>query len=248
MLDINHFSAAIEGKKILRNISLSFEQGKVYAILGPNGSGKSTLASAIMGRPDIVPSPESDILFEGNSIVSLTPEKRARLGIFLSFQNPPALAGISVFSFAKAALPDEDPLRLKNRIASFSNELGISESLRFRGIHDGFSGGEKKKFEALLWAIFAPKIAFFDEIDTGVDVDAVKIIGSFIRNHRSPEQTLVFITHSTALLGTTSPDQTVVMKDGSIERIETGNLAHRILNEDGFGAVSENESEIPPKP
>ena len=234
MLAINRLTASIDGKEILTDLSLLFEAGKTYAVIGQNGSGKSTLAGAVLGRPDIVLGEHADIRFNDESLLPLSPEKRARLGIFLSFQNPPALPGVSLFSLLRAARPEDDALETKRRIETLSNELGIPESLRSRGLHDGFSGGEKKKFEALLWALLSPKLALFDELDTGVDVDAIQTIGAFIRKHRTPEQTLVFITHSTALLDIIPPDQTLVIKNGTVERTGDGSLARRIIKEEGF--------------
>ena len=235
MLAIKHLSASIDSKEILRDISFSFEREKTYALLGPNGSGKSTLAGAIMGHPALSLDPTSDIVFEGASLLALSPDKRACLGVFASLQSPPALPGVSTVSLLRFALPDAEPLETRRRAEAFAAELAIAPSLLSRGLYDGFSGGEKKKFETLLWAMLRPKISFFDELDTGVDVDAQKIIAGFLKTHRTPEQTLVFITHSTAFLEALPPDETLVLKNGAIERVGDGALARRIIEEEGFG-------------
>lgn len=234
MLQLKNLTASIEGKTILNGISFSFETGKTYALLGPNGSGKSTLAGAILGRPDIVTGEKSDILWEEESLLLLSPDRRARLGIFGSFQSPPALPGVSIFSLLRFALPESSALDTRRLIETYAKELAIPPSLLHRGLHDGFSGGEKKKFEALLWSLLAPKISFFDELDTGVDVDAQKIIGNFLKNHRTPEQTFVLITHSTAFLDLLPPDETLVMGEGKLVKTGGGSLARRIIEKEGF--------------
>lgn len=234
MLQIKTLTASIEGKTILNNISLSFESGKICAILGPNGSGKSTLASAILGRPDIKIDKGSDILWNNRSILGLTPDRRAKLGLFVSFQSPPALPGVSVFSLLRFALPETPALETRRKVESLARELAISKTLLHRGLYDGFSGGEKKKFEALLWAMLQPKFTLFDELDTGVDVDAQKTIGNFLKTHRAAEQTLVFITHSPALLTLLPPDKTFVMGEGKIRKTGDGALARRVIEKEGF--------------
>lgn len=243
MLEVKHLAASIEEKPILNDISLSFETGKTYALLGPNGSGKSTLASTILGHPSIRIHDGSDIIWNTQSILPLSPDRRARLGIFGSFQSPPPLPGVSIFAFLRFALPTISALETRKKVEASAQELAIPASLLHRGLHDGFSGGEKKKFETLIWAMLAPKIAFFDELDTGVDVDAQKIIGHFLKTHRTPEQTFVFITHSPAFLSILPPDKTFVMKNGSISRAGDGSLARRIIEEEGFEKKEEEKRE-----
>lgn len=234
MLEIQHLTASIEDKDILKDISLSFESGKTYALLGPNGSGKSTLWSTLLGKSGVDIAESSHILWNGEDITNLPAEKRARLGLFGTFQSPPSLPGVSFFQLARAAFPEANALELKTRIATLASELSIPDELLKRGLHDGFSGGEKKKFEALSFAIFSPKLAIFDEIDTGVDVDALKVIAHFIATHRTPEQTLVFITHSIALLESIPANITIVMQNGRIAEIKDGTRAREILEEEGF--------------
>lgn len=235
MLQLKHLSASIEDKTILNDISFSFGDGKTYALLGPNGSGKSTLAGAILGHPDIKVHEKSDILWNSTSLLPLSPNKRAKLGVFGSFQSPPALPGVSIFSLLRYALPQSDPLEIRKTISEYAKELSIEPKLLHRGLFDGFSGGEKKKFEVLLWAMLTPKFSLFDELDTGVDVDAQKIIGNFLKSHRTPEQTFILITHSTAFLDILPPNETLVMGDGKIVKTGEGSLARRIIEKEGFG-------------
>lgn len=234
MFHLKHLSVSIEGKKILTDISLSFEDGKTYALLGKNGSGKSTLAGAIAGRPDIEVATGSEMFQDTVSLLPLSPDKRSKLGVFVSLQSPPALPGVSIFSLLRYALPGRDPVETRKKIAEYANSLSIDPKLLHRGLFDGFSGGEKRKFEALLWAILAPKFSLFDELDTGLDVDAQKIIANFLKTYRTPGQTFVFITHSTAFLDTLAPDTTFVLDDGKIVRTGDGSLAQRIIKTEGF--------------
>ncbi len=234
MLEIKNLTASIESKTILKNISFSFEDGKTYALLGPNGSGKSTLAASILGRPDIAFDEKSHVLWNKRSLLPLSPDARARLGIFGSFQSPPVLPGVSIFSLLRHALPKTSALDTRRMVETYARELAIPTALLHRGLYDGFSGGEKKKFEALLWTMLAPKISFFDELDTGVDVDAQKIIGNFLKSHRTPKQTFVLITHSTAFLDILPPNETLVLGDGNIVKTGDGALARRIIEEEGF--------------
>lgn len=234
MLAIKHLSASIKEKTILKDISCSFEDGKTYALLGPNGSGKSTLAGAVLGRPDIAIGEASDILWNSASLLPISPDKRAKLGIFGTFQSPPALPGVSIFSLLRHALPESDPLETRKKVAEYAKELSIDPKLLHRGLFDGFSGGEKKKFETLLWAVLAPQCSLFDELDTGLDVDAQKIIAYFLKTHRTPEQTFVFITHSTAFLDILSLNETLIMGDGKIMKTGNESLARRIIEKEGF--------------
>lgn len=235
MLELKHLTASIGEKIILTDISFRFEKGKTYVILGPNGSGKSTLANTILGRSDIRIDAGSDMLWDNTSILNLTPDRRAKIGLFVSFQSPPALPGVSIFSLLRFALPKIPALETRRKVESLAQALAISKTLLHRGLYDGFSGGEKKKFEALLWAMLQPKISFFDELDTGVDVDARKLIGNVLKTHRTSEQTLVFITHSTTFLDMLPPDETLVMGEGKIIRTGDGSLARRIIEKEGFG-------------
>lgn len=229
MLTIQNLSASIGDKKIINDFSFSFKPGKTYALMGPNGSGKSTLASAIMGHPSIQYSRSSKILVGTKNIKTLTPDKRAALGIFLSFQSPLEIAGVTVFDLLRIALEKKmDAVTLHKQVKEFAKELKIKDELLKRSLNEGFSGGEKKKLEALQAVMLQPQFALFDEIDTGVDVDALKTISQFLIKHLSKKTTLVFITHSTRLLKYVSPDSVLVLKDGRLVKSGTIALAKKI--------------------
>ncbi len=235
MLELKHLTATAGDKTILQDISLSFEKGLVYALLGPNGSGKSTLASSIMGHPSFTLSENSQILFEGEDITKLSADKRAKLGIFLSFQSPVPLPGVSIYQLMRHAFDNKvDALTSRKKIQAFAKELDIQDELLTRSLNDDFSGGEKKKMEVLQMAMLEPKLAIFDEIDTGVDVDALKTIAGFLKKYRKPEQTFIFITHSVSLLKTIAPDKTVVLKGGIVDRQGEGLMAMDIIETEGF--------------
>ncbi len=229
MLKINHLSVAIDKQPILKQVKVEFCPGKTYVLMGPNGSGKSTLALSILGNPAYTILRGSQILLDGKNITRKAPNERARIGYFLSFQNPLALSGVSVKDLLRIALEKKyTPFELSQKITALAKELKIKDELLTRSLNDGFSGGEKKKLEALQAVLLAPKVAFFDEIDTGVDVDALKIISQFLRKHLPKETTLVFITHSTRLLKYLKPQRVLVMKDGRILKEGTATLAKKI--------------------
>jgi len=239
MLTLKNLSVSIEGKKILHDISFDFKPKRTYAIMGPNGSGKSTLASAIMGHPNITYSRASKIIIhrkparQGGDIKKLSPDKRSKLGIFLSFQTPMILPGVIVFELLRLALEKQmNPVVLHKKVKEYAKELHIKDELLKRSLNDGFSGGEKKKLEALQAVLLTPSFAFFDEIDTGVDVDALWTISRFLKKHLR-ETTAVFITHSTRLLKYIEPQEVLVIKDGHLVKTGTGALARKIEKE-GF--------------
>ena len=207
MLTLEKLSVSIEGKKILHDISFVFKPGKTYAILGPNGSGKSTLASAIMGHPKVTLGRGSQLLYEKKNFRRLSPDKRAVLGMSMTFQSPLTLDGVSVRDLLRLALEKRyDPFALHQKINEAAEKLKIKNELLSRSLNDGFSGGEKKKLEALQIALLEPRFVLFDEIDTGVDVDALKTISHFLRHVLPKQTTLVFITHSAKLLKYMQPD------------------------------------------
>ena len=217
MLSIEHLTASVAKKRILDDISYSFDSGKTYAILGPNGSGKSTLASIIMGHPDFTLARTSKLLWNGKNIKSLSPDKRALLGLSMTFQNPLTLSGVSVRDLLRSALEKKyDVFALYQKIQAAAKSLHIKDELLSRSLNDGFSGGEKKKLEALQIALIEPKFVLFDEIDTGVDVDALKTITLFLTRSLPKESALVFITHSAKLLKYMRPDEVLVIKNGRL--------------------------------
>lgn len=217
MLKVKDLTVAIESKTILHALNLSLAVGKLYAIMGPNGSGKSTLAGAVMGSPTYTITPKSKIIFAGEEIQKLKPDERAKRGMFLSFQSPLALSGVTVFQLLRYALDGKvDPLELKRQVEAEADKLGISRELLGRSLNEGFSGGERKKMEVLQAAMLQPKLAFFDEIDTGVDVDALKVIAARLQALRQPDRTFVVITHYNRILKYLQPDHVLIMKSGRI--------------------------------
>jgi len=242
MLKIENLSAEIDGKKILRNISLSFESGKTAVILGPNGSGKSTLAAAIMGRPDIVISDDSSLLFEGKDMKPLPTDRRAASGIFLSFQSPLPIAGVSVEDLLRTALDGKkDPVAIHRELRVHAGEIALAEEFLSRSVHDGFSGGERKKVEAVQAVMLAPKLAIFDEIDTGTDTDAMRRIADFLRDRLPKQATRIYITHSPRLIELVDPDTVIILKNGCVSAEGGRDLAERTLRE-GFESPKTDES------
>lgn len=237
MLTLKNLSVSIESKKILKNINYTFEPGKVYAIMGPNGSGKSTLASTVMGHPIYSVSKTSKIIFEGENITEMEPNERSNKGIFLSFQTPMALTGVTIYQFMRYALTGKmDALKIRQGVQKLAKKLRISEDLLTRSLNDGFSGGEKKKMEVLQAALLDPKLAFFDEIDTGVDVDALRSIAKFIQAIRTPQKTFVIITHYNRILKYLKPDKILVIKNGQIVKEGDYKLAQEIEKK-GYDAL-----------
>ncbi len=236
MLSIKNLSVSIEGKKILQDISFDFKPGKTYALLGPNGSGKSTLASAVLGHPHMCLSSDTIITFREKNLKRLSPDKRAGLGLFLSFQTPLTLPGVTVSQLLRLALEKKlDPLALHEKINAYAKELDIKDELLRRSLNDGFSGGERKKFEALQAALLEPAFAFFDEIDTGVDVDALKTITRFLKKHLPKTSTLVFITHSEKLIRSVDPQEVLVMKNGRLVK-KGGKMLAKKIEKQGFAS------------
>ncbi|NTW46113.1 MAG: Fe-S cluster assembly ATPase SufC [Candidatus Moranbacteria bacterium] len=243
MLAIKNLTVTIGDKEIIHSLSLSFAPGKTYVVLGPNGSGKSTLAAAIMGRPDITLSEASELMLDGESLKNLSADRRAALGLFLSFQSPLPIPGVSVEELLRAALDGKkDPVELHRELRVLAEEIGLAEEFLSRSIHDGFSGGERKKIEAVQAAVLSPKIAVFDEIDTGTDTDAVKRIADFLKKRLPADATRIFITHSPKLIGLIAPDHVVVLKDGRVAEEGDKSLAERTL-QDGFEAETEVKSD-----
>lgn len=237
MLTLKNLSVSIESKKILKNINYTFEPGKVYAIMGPNGSGKSTLASTVMGHPIYSVNKTSKIMFEGENITEMEPNERSNKGIFLSFQTPMALTGVTIYQFMRYALTGKmDALKIRQGVQKYAKKLRISEDLLSRSLNDGFSGGEKKKMEVLQAALLDPKLAFFDEIDTGVDVDALRSIAKFIQAMRTPQKTFVIITHYNRILKYLKPDKILVIKNGQIVKEGDYKLAQEIEKK-GYDAL-----------
>ena len=240
MLRINHLNVSVSGKQILKNINFEFETGKIYAIMGPNGSGKSTLAHAIMGHPAYeIRNGElriKDEKGEYEDMLELHANERAEKGIFLSFQQPLSLAGVKFFQLLHLALQGKkDPLTIRHEVKKYGKELRISDELLSRSLNEGASGGEKKKLEVLQAAVLDKKLLIFDEVDTGVDVDALKTISQFLDKH-CENKTYIIITHYNRILKYLKPNKILVIADGELKKVGDHTLADEI-EKNGYDSI-----------
>jgi Fe-S cluster assembly ATP-binding protein len=245
MLEIKNLHAAIEGTEILKGINLEVKAGEVHAIMGPNGSGKSTFSQVLAGR-DMYDVTEGEIVFEGKSIMDLEPEERAAAGIFMAFQYPVEIPGVRNNYFLKTALnsirkyrgePELDAMEFLGILKERMKELKIADGFANRAVNEGFSGGEKKRNEILQMAILDPKLAILDETDSGLDIDALKIVANGVNALRGPDRAIVVITHYQRLLNYIVPDIVHVLKDGKI--IKTGGKELALeLEAEGYAEVN----------
>lgn len=215
MLSLHDIKVKVGEKEIISHFSYQFEKNKIYAVMGPNGSGKSTLVQSIIGNPLYSLSNTSSIQLNGKKIVDLSPDKRVQLGIGVTFQTPIALQGISVFQLLRLAQKNTDVVKLYENIERLAGELKINKELIDRSLNEGASGGERKKLEVLQMAVLDPSIIFFDEIDTGVDIDSLKTIFTFLKKMRK-DKTFVFITHYSKIFSYLQPDEVLIMKEGHL--------------------------------
>ena len=227
MIELKNLTVSVADKTIIKNLNLRLEKNKVYVLMGPNGSGKSTLALTLMAHP-LYQIKSGKILFEKKDISDLSPDKRADNGIFLSFQSPLSLSGVSMFSLLRTAIAGKcDPLALREKIEKTAKLLRIKKELLERSFNEGTSGGEKKKLELLQAAILNPKFLMFDEIDTGVDIDALRTIAQFMEKNRKGK-TYLLITHYNRILKYVKPDEVLVMMEGKIVKQGNYKLAEEI--------------------
>ena len=238
MLTIENLHVKVDGKQILNGVDLDVKAGEVHAIMGPNGSGKSTLSSVIGGNEDYLIT-KGTILFNGIDISELDAESRAHLGIFLSFQYPVEIPGVTVTNFIKTAinesrkaqgLDDMNSGELLKKIRQKSKLLDIDSKFLSRSLNQGFSGGEKKRNEIFQMAMLEPKMAILDETDSGLDIDALKIVANGVNKYRSKKNAFVIITHYQRLLDYIIPDFVHVLFDGKIVKSGTKDLAHELEN------------------
>ena len=220
MLKIKKLKVKIEDKEILKGIDLEVQKGEVVALMGPNGSGKSSLANALIGNPKYEAF-EGKMLFEGTEINEMKPEERAKLGIMMSFQYPVAISGVTVREMLLASLRGRglrvSALDLKNQIAMEGEKLRIEPSLLNRSLNEGFSGGEKKKLEILQIRILKPKLLILDEVDSGLDIDALALIANNVREMvKETGMSVLVITHYQRLLKYLVPDRVVILKNGEV--------------------------------
>lgn len=229
--NINNLNVSIEGKKILDDFNLTINHGEVHAIMGPNGSGKSTLANVIAGNEDYEVT-TGKIIFKDNNLLDLNIEERAQLGVFLAFQYPVEIPGVNITPFLLASLNSKLKNQNKEELDSLSfakllrikaEELGINSDMLKRSINTGFSGGEKKRYEILQMSVLNPEFTIFDETDSGLDVDALKIVTEGINRFKDKNKSFLIITHYQKLLNYIRPDFVHVMRDGKI--VKSGNIS-----------------------
>ncbi|HSL20409.1 MAG TPA: Fe-S cluster assembly ATPase SufC [Vicinamibacterales bacterium] len=246
MLVIKNLQVRAEGKTILRGIDLNVGAGEVHAIMGPNGSGKSTLARALAGHPhyEIV---AGEATYEGKDLLGMDPDERARGGLFMAFQYPVEITGVNNAYFLKAALnakrahlgmPELDAVEFMQFIRERAQILDIDQAMLGRSVNEGFSGGEKKRNEIFQMAVLEPKLAILDETDSGLDIDALKTVASGVNALRSPERSMIVVTHYQRLLNYIVPDFVHVLVDGRIVKSGGKDLALE-LEEKGYGWIED---------
>ena len=246
MLEIKNLHAKVEEKDILKGINLEIKPGEVHAIMGPNGSGKSTLASVITGKEEYEMT-DGQIIFENENLEDVSPEERAHKGIFMSFQYPIEIPGVTTTNFIKTAINEtrkaqgEKEMSAKDMLQKLREKcdlLDIDQKFLSRSINDGFSGGEKKRNEIFQMAMLEPKLAILDETDSGLDIDALKIVANGVNKLRSKKNAIMVITHYQRLLDYIVPDYVHVLFDGKIVKSGTKDLALE-LEEKGYDWIKE---------
>jgi Fe-S cluster assembly ATP-binding protein len=244
ILEIKNLHASVEGNEILKGVSLSIDAGTTHAIMGPNGSGKSTLAQVLAGREDYDIT-EGQVLYQGEDLLELSPEDRARAGLFLAFQYPVEIPGVSNTYFLKAALnairkargqQELDAVEFLKLVREKVKLVKLDDSLMNRPVNDGFSGGEKKRNEIFHMAVLEPTLAVLDETDSGLDIDALKVVADGVNRLRSKDRAFLVITHYQRLLNYIVPDRVHVLVDGRIVRSGGKELALE-LEEKGYTAM-----------
>jgi Fe-S cluster assembly ATP-binding protein len=241
MLEVKNLKVRVEDKEILRGINLSVKAGEVHAIMGPNGSGKSTLARALAGHPGYEVT-DGQIIYKGQDLLEMDPDERARAGVFMAFQYPVEIPGVNNAYFLKAALNakrkqqglDElDAMDFMTLVKEKLNILHIDDSMLKRSVNEGFSGGEKKRNEIFHMAVMEPTLAVLDETDSGLDIDALRVVSDGVNAMRSPERAFIVVTHYQRLLNYIVPDQVHVLSEGRIVRSGGRELALE-LEEKGY--------------
>ena len=244
ILEIKDLSAGVEGKQILKGVSLAIGAGEVHAVMGPNGSGKSTLAQVLAGR-ELYHVTGGQVVYDGKDLLGMAPEDRAREGIFLAFQYPVEIPGVSNMYFLKAALntirknkdlPELDAMDFLNLIREKMAFMKMDQTLLNRPVNAGFSGGEKKRNEIFQMAVLEPKLAILDETDSGLDIDALKLVATGVNAMRAPERAMIVVTHYQRLLNEIVPDFVHVLAEGRIVKSGGKELALQ-LEEGGYAAL-----------
>lgn len=246
LLDINGVKSSVNESEILKGLDLKINKGEVHVIMGPNGAGKSTLANVVMGNPKHIVT-EGSIVFDGDDITEDSVDERAKKGIFLSFQSPEEIPGITVENFlrtAKMEITGErvKAIKFKKEINQKMKDLDIDRSYSERYLNDGYSGGEKKKNEILQMSILNPKLAILDETDSGLDVDAVRIVSKGVMDFKNEDNAILIITHHNSLLEYIKPDFVHIMVDGKI--VDSGDLSlAREIEENGYLKYRDSKQE-----
>lgn len=244
LLRIENLHARIDDKAILKGIDLTIEPGEVHAIMGPNGSGKSTLSNVLAGRAGYEVT-QGAVTYRGRNLLELPPEQRAREGVFLAFQYPVEIPGVSNIYLLKAAynamrrhrgLNEVDALDFLKLVKEKTKTVDLDEQFLYRGVNEGFSGGEKKRNEILQMAILEPTLCILDETDSGLDIDALKLVANGVNALRSPERAFILVTHYQRLLDYIKPDHVHVLAHGRIVRSGDAVLAHE-LEQKGYGWI-----------
>jgi len=253
MLSIKNLKVNVEGKPILKGIDLEVDAGEVHAIMGPNGSGKSTLANVLAGREqfEVV---SGEIRYDGNDLRALMPEERARKGIFLAFQYPVEIPGVSNIYLMKASLnairkergeAEIDAMDFLALVQDKMKLMEMPEEFLYRAVNEGFSGGEKKRNEILQMTILEPRLAILDETDSGLDIDALKVVANGVNSLRSPERAIIVVTHYQRLLDYITPDHVHVLAQGRIVKSGGRELALE-LEERGYGWIEQQAEAVAP--
>jgi Fe-S cluster assembly ATP-binding protein len=251
MLDIRNLHVSAEGKQILKGVDLHVDAGEVHAIMGPNGSGKSTLARVLAGSPDYEVT-SGEVVYEGRDLLEMDPDERARDGVFMAFQYPVEIAGVNNAYFLKAALnakrkhqglPDLDAMEFMQLIREKAKLLEIDQGMLSRAVNEGFSGGEKKRNEIFQMALLEPKLAILDETDSGLDIDALKIVARGVNAMRIPDRAIVVVTHYQRLLDYIIPDYVHVLSGGRIVKSGGKELALE-LERKGYGWIEAGEEPV----
>ena len=250
MLKIKNLHASIEGNEILKGINLEINKGEVHAIMGPNGSGKSSLASVLAGR-DLFEVTEGDVTYEGKNLLEMAPEERAKEGLFLGFQYPVEIPGVSMMNFLKTAINEQrkhrglEPMKSSDFLKMMREKkdlVEIDSNLTNRSVNEGFSGGEKKRNEIFQMAMLNPKLSILDETDSGLDIDALKIVANGVNKLKSPDNATIVITHYQRLLNFIVPDKVHVLSGGKIVKSGDKQLALE-LEEKGYDWLKKQAAE-----
>jgi Fe-S cluster assembly ATP-binding protein len=251
LLALKNFHVSVEGKDVVKGIDLKIGNGEIHAIMGPNGSGKSSLVSALMGHPSYEVT-KGSVQLQGKNILSLDPSKRAALGLFLAFQYPREIAGVGLRSFLYAAVSalatargekKPSPVKFRDLVVRTMQELKMDPSFAERSVNQGFSGGEKKKAEVLQLSLLSPRLALLDETDSGLDIDALKIVADGVNRLRSPSFSALIVTHYARLLEYVKPDKVHVMVRGKIVESGDASLAYTLEREGyaRYGVTNEGD-------